>query len=1007
MADPSSYTFEDPLKGYENAGPLPDELQEDGKSFVNPPRPDGGLSKAYTEFTSGITNGRRAGFDIHIYYYQNNAEQTEYARALWKRIRYEFPELRIYKLWDRPIGPHPVSMFEVNVFTPAQFGAFIPWLVICFDGDDLEPDDDLNSHVTHHPGVEAQHFDRAEDIAQQTFLDFQPSVHRNLHQTGASAQSDSYHDHDHDRETRGEEPQKLETSSKASLKMARARDPKQSPKDGLRDRTLSQLMPYSHEKKAFAMKVKKGKEVDPKDIDAEVMKSTQEGAPGNVPQPLKEGRKRAARSPSTNRESKFRKVPADGTTSSPGQDPDSDSGSDMALTYSTPAPAPVKGRAPTKAPAGVKAPATLKTLALNPKLNLTPGKTVKYTPDQKIDRTIFYSYLEGGSEEDAAPVALNKCDTLELLISFVNTHWGSFQKASFYSARCHLPWKAANKHILIRQGWKHSFEIMMEEIQAAPMWEEGADKLEVNSSLSSRLFRSKSGEALINGKSTSSRLRRKQETPPPPPSLTQALESPPKLPEYTTSHSLGISPGMTYQEEAGGPIQAQLVPPMPHQTAIRRKDEILDPYSRTESMTHRGRYSYAPSVVSNTSSPRRVRRRKDPTPFNVLVLGARHSGKTSLINFLKTSLALPPQKRPQRTSDDTAATRSHLSRLNPNFSSSYQEIEVDHERIGLTLWDSQGLDKSVVDLQLREISNFVESKFEETFAEEVKVVRSHGVQDTHIHCVLLILDPARLIANLEAAQQQTASNGVVNGRLSKPPRIVGVLDEDFDMQVLRTLHPKTVVVPVISKADTITTGHMAFLKKKVWESLKRANLDPLDALKTDDWDDSELAEDANEQSDEKTDSDSAPNSPESAHTDDSGAGARPMQYKRSNHKRHSSNLSSSTIDSGYVPLSILSPDEYSLDPSQGPVGRQFPWGFADPFNPSHCDYVKLKDAVFSEWRSELREASRDRFYEAWRTNRLNRHKAIGGVVPGLVQLGTKHVQVPPPVPTVMPNIGLN
>jgi len=40
------------------------------------------------------------------------------------------PELRIYRFWDRPIGPHPVAMFEVNLFTPAQFGAFIPWLVI-------------------------------------------------------------------------------------------------------------------------------------------------------------------------------------------------------------------------------------------------------------------------------------------------------------------------------------------------------------------------------------------------------------------------------------------------------------------------------------------------------------------------------------------------------------------------------------------------------------------------------------------------------------------------------------------------------------------------------------------------------------------------------------------------------------------------------------------------------------------------------------------------------------
>lgn len=40
-----------------------------------------------------------------------------------------------------------------------------------------------------------------------------------------------------------------------------------------------------------------------------------------------------------------------------------------------------------------------------------------------------------------------------------------------------------------------------------------------------------------------------------------------------------------------------------------------DPYPRTESMTHRGRYSYASSQMTTVNSPRRVRRRKDPTPF--------------------------------------------------------------------------------------------------------------------------------------------------------------------------------------------------------------------------------------------------------------------------------------------------------------------------------------------------------------------------------------------------------
>lgn len=55
------------------------------------------------------------------------------------------------------------------------------------------------------------------------------------------------------------------------------------------------------------------------------------------------------------------------------------------------------------------------------------------------------------------------------------------------------------------------------------------------------------------------------------------------------------------------------VPPIPSNGS--RNGDWADPYARTESMTHRGRYSYASSAVSTINSPRRVRRRKDPTPF--------------------------------------------------------------------------------------------------------------------------------------------------------------------------------------------------------------------------------------------------------------------------------------------------------------------------------------------------------------------------------------------------------
>jgi len=128
MADPSLYQYPSPLEGYEGLPPLPTELSEDGKSFLNPST--GKLSSSYDQFIDPLDKGPRGGFDIHIYFFQKNPEQLKFARELWERIRREFPELRIYRLWEEPLGPHPIAMFEVNLFTPAQFGAFVPWLVI-------------------------------------------------------------------------------------------------------------------------------------------------------------------------------------------------------------------------------------------------------------------------------------------------------------------------------------------------------------------------------------------------------------------------------------------------------------------------------------------------------------------------------------------------------------------------------------------------------------------------------------------------------------------------------------------------------------------------------------------------------------------------------------------------------------------------------------------------------------------------------------------------------------
>ncbi|KAG6012290.1 hypothetical protein E4U43_007861 [Claviceps pusilla] len=394
------------------------------------------------------------------------------------------------------------------------------------------------------------------------------------------------------------------------------------------------------------------------------------------------------------------------------------------------------------------------------------------------------------------------------------------------------------------------------------------------------------------------------------------------------------------------------MPPIPNM--------MFDPYARSESMANRSRYSYASTAVSTINSPRRVRRRKDPTPFNILVIGTSGAGKTSFLEFLKTALALPPKKRTRKRDEDDFRLPPPAS---GNFIPHYMETEIDNERIGLTLWDSEGLEKNVVDLQLRELTAFLESKFEETFAEEMKVVRSPGVQDSHIHAVFLVLDPARIDRSLAAFRQRAnGSRGYGSRNHWSVP-----MDDDLSLQVLRSLHQKTTVIPVIAKADTITTRHMNVLKRFVWNSIKQADLDPLEALGLDDDTESIGNNKIEEEGEGEEEEISVDQNERQKSTSSSPPSPKPKRLSGQSIRRHKiAQEDNKEEEVPFLPFSILSPDLY--EPAA--IGRRFPWGFADPYNDEHCDFTRLKEAVFSDWRGELREASRDQWYEGWRTNRL-------------------------------------
>ncbi|GAA5987722.1 hypothetical protein JCM5350_008082 [Sporobolomyces pararoseus] len=159
--------YRDPLPSTLPIDSLPNLTEErtsDGKSLKNPsrssllphsesssfaPPPSSNLSEWYTTYPEELDTSNNA-YDFHIYY--STPAQFSHARKVHQRIRYEFPELRIYKFWETPIGPHPEPMFEVNTFTPIQFGALVGFLT-AYRGDlsiliHPNTDDEFEDHTS-------------------------------------------------------------------------------------------------------------------------------------------------------------------------------------------------------------------------------------------------------------------------------------------------------------------------------------------------------------------------------------------------------------------------------------------------------------------------------------------------------------------------------------------------------------------------------------------------------------------------------------------------------------------------------------------------------------------------------------------------------------------------------------------------------------------------------------------------------------------------------------------
>src|SRR6185295_195470 len=85
---------------------------------------------AMTSTTTGLPEGR--GYHAHVYY---DAASRPVAERLRGQLVAGFP-VELGRFSDDPVGPHPVSQFQV-IFKTDAFQSVVPWLMLRREGLDI------------------------------------------------------------------------------------------------------------------------------------------------------------------------------------------------------------------------------------------------------------------------------------------------------------------------------------------------------------------------------------------------------------------------------------------------------------------------------------------------------------------------------------------------------------------------------------------------------------------------------------------------------------------------------------------------------------------------------------------------------------------------------------------------------------------------------------------------------------------------------------------------------
>ncbi|CAF1027758.1 unnamed protein product [Adineta ricciae] len=334
------------------------------------------------------------------------------------------------------------------------------------------------------------------------------------------------------------------------------------------------------------------------------------------------------------------------------------------------------------------------------------------------------------------------------------------------------------------------------------------------------------------------------------------------------------------------------IPSPPHgygsSTSNSTISKLMRPRQESETSSASKDQQVAPKIreinsnVGFVSLPDQVHRRavKKGFEFNLMVVGQSGLGKSTFINTLfQTELY----------GQDFPST-IHRKKKTVSIDSSSIILKEKGVQLRLTIVDTPGFGDAVDNSNCwQPIIDYIDSKYEEYLNAESRVIRKSHITDNRVHCCLYFIQPT--------------------GHSLQP----------LDIEFMKRLHDRVNIIPVIAKADTLTSDELRLFKRSIMQDISNEKMKLYEFPECDDDDENKLTK----------------------------------------------------IYKDKVPFAVVGSNFILEKGSKRTRVRQYAWGVVDVEDEVHSDFIALRSMLIRTNLNDLRDVTHNIHYENYRYKKLS------------------------------------